>query len=117
MSNKTTPLTRVVHVKYDRFDVYVGRKMPNHENITGMTDGMFGNPIRWALDDYTQKFWLRYIDALFERLHTDRKFLAAVKALKGKRIACWCKADLLMEVHRQSVPCHADILAFVADNL
>ena len=107
--------TRVVNVRWDPFDVYIGRVMPTEERITGPTDGLFGNPYRrenFLVSGLTEhNFWVAYIDYLFDRLRRDAAFRKAVKGLKGKRLGCWCKSRVPLR------PCHGDILAFVADNL
>ena len=84
------PKTKVVNLKYKQYDVYIGRGSP------------WGNPYRIPADGNRQevialyKQWLRQQPELLRRIARD---------LRGKRLGCFCKP----------LPCHGDILAFVAD--
>jgi hypothetical protein len=82
-------MTKVVHCKRDRFDVYIGRP------------GKWGNPFSIGPDgtreEVLEKYglWILEQTALLDDLHE----------LKGKTLGCWCKPQ----------DCHGDILAFLAD--
>ena len=94
--------TRVVNLKKEACDVYIGR--PGRGE-----DGYFGNPIRRfvkcpvcgevhrdagaTLDCYKQYFW--------DRINRDPEFRRRVEALEGKRLGCFCKPN----------PCHGDVIA------
>jgi hypothetical protein len=81
----------VVHCRRDAFDVYVGRP------------SIWGNPIRLSgerprvqvVDQYRR--WLAGQPALIAR---------ARRELRGKVLGCWCAPR----------PCHADVLAAVAND-
>lgn len=100
--------TRAVNLHREPYDVYIGR--PGK----GMP-GPFGNPVRIAhpcpecgerhMDGgSTLRCYNRY---LRRRIATDADFRAAVRALHGKRLGCFCVPK----------PCHGSILAAVADEL
>ena len=108
--------TRVTNVKYHRFDVYVGQRMPRELYRTGETDGVFGNKFH-HLKDFDSNGWRAwvkpYVDYLFARLQTEPKFFAAVQGLHGKALGCWCKNVDLESPHQPL--CHGDILKHVTD--
>lgn len=80
--------TKVVNLRKERYDVYIGRPGP------------FGNPYKvdrlgraGALERYRQHF--------HDRLHSDKGFAAAVESLRGKTLGCFCKPQ----------ECHGDVIA------
>jgi hypothetical protein len=83
-------MTKVVHCKKDKFDVYIGRP------------SSWGNPFKIGRDgdraEVLEKYrtWLRNQPVLLERARTE---------LKDKILGCWCKP----------ATCHGDVLARVAD--
>lgn len=76
--------------------VYVGR------------GSKWGNPFPFAHQAYLGKAWAR--DAYAHWLTTTMKGMALLRAhlheLRGKHLACWCKAG---------EPCHADVLIALAN--
>ena len=94
--------TRVVNMKDDGYDVYIGRA--GHGE-----DGYWGNPVRlyeqcsWCDDIHitkgsTLKCFKLYFD---KRLEEDPEFKRRTIKLKGKVLGCFCKPD----------KCHGDIIA------
>jgi hypothetical protein len=84
-------VTKVVHCKKSRYDVYIGRP------------SMWGNPFRIGRDGTRSEViekYRRYVlgsDRLMSQLHT----------LRGKTLGCWCSP----------LPCHGDVLATLADSI
>ena len=75
---------KVVHVRRDEYDVYVGRPTK------------WGNPFR--LESEGQR---AQVIADYEKwLDTQPELLAALPELRGKVLACWCAPKA----------CHADVL-------
>ena len=85
--------TRVVNIRQEDYDVYIGRAG------RGM-DGYFGNPFRiepgMARGDTLKK----YREYFYDRLRTDIEFRNRIHALQGKTLGCFCKP----------YPCHGDII-------
>jgi hypothetical protein len=85
--------TRVVHCKYDEFDVLIDRRTK------------YGNPFIIGRDgtraDVIKKHTLWF--------PTQPHLMASVHELKGLRIGCWCKLP------GNPQPCHGDFLAYLAD--
>jgi hypothetical protein len=93
--------TRVVHLKFEPYDVYIGRAGKGQ-------DGYFGNPYR--IGGYCERCELLLPKAehavrcfkhyFLERLQTDPSFKVAVLSLEGKALGCFCKPG----------PCHGDVI-------
>jgi hypothetical protein len=98
----TTQKTRVVNMRHEPFDVYIGRPGRGER-------GVFGNPYRvGATCTRCGKFHATAGDTLpcyeayvFERLEKDRDFASAFFELEGKTLGCFCKPG----------PCHGDVIA------
>lgn len=82
----------VVNLKIDEYDVYIGRA--GHGK-----DGYFGNPYRAIPGDPGATIPM-FEEYARKRLKTDPEYRERVKALKGKRLGCFCKPR----------PCHGDVL-------
>jgi hypothetical protein len=87
------PITRVVNRKLTSdYDVYIGRGSP------------FGNPFAISRsEDGPDRADVieRYRDYFFEKMESDPTFRTSVLALRGLRLACYCKPEA----------CHGDIIA------
>jgi hypothetical protein len=93
--------TRVVNLRKEPFDVYIGRA--GHGQ-----DGYFGNP--YAVNHTCGRcgeFHDKPLTTLFcfkayfeERVATDPEFRARVLSLKGKTLGCFCKPKA----------CHGDLI-------
>jgi hypothetical protein len=95
-------LTRVVNLRRDPYDVYIGRAGKGH-------DGYFGNPhavgqacTRCRTTHGTGASTLPCFTLYFQhRLGTDAEFRARVLALRGKVLGCFCHPN----------PCHGNVIA------
>lgn len=82
-------MTRVVHCKRERHDVYIGRP------------SKWGNPFVIGKDGDRDEVIRKYR----EWIKTQPELLAALPELKGKALGCWCSPRA----------CHGDVLAELAD--
>lgn len=89
--------TTVVNLKYEPYDVYIGRAGQGE-------DGYFGNPFKALTRTEAIKLFKRYFH---ERLANDFTFSKRVRALRGKRLGCFCKP----------LPCHGNVIAEYLNNL
>jgi hypothetical protein len=89
-------MTRVVHCKREKFDVYIGRpsKWGNPFKLAKATDAAEDRTLR---ADLLVKYetWLRQQPAL----------MSSLGELRGKTLGCWCAPRL----------CHGDVLARLAE--
>jgi hypothetical protein len=86
--------TKVVNIRYEEYDVYIGRKGRGH-------DGYFGNPFVLQIGEQRGSSLEKYRVYFYERLETDPEFRRRIHELKGKTLGCFCKP----------YPCHGDIIA------
>lgn len=86
-------MTRVVNLRHEQFDVYIGRAGKGQ-------DGYFGNPIRLGGEDQRVQVLKEYEDYFLKRLLSDLTFRQRVYGLKGKTLGCFCKPKL----------CHGDVI-------
>jgi hypothetical protein len=82
-------MTRVVHCKKEKYDVYIGRP------------SIFGNPFSIGKDGNRKEVIAKFGVYFFKRIMTDENFYHSVSELKGKILGCWCKPE----------DCHGDIIA------
>lgn len=85
--------TKVVNVNRHDYDVYIGRP------------SQFGNPFVIGKDGDRVAVIKKYRMWFDARVKCDAKFRAAVIALRGKRIGCYCAPAL----------CHGMVLAEYAE--
>lgn len=85
-------VTKVVHCKKEKYDVYGGRP------------GKFGNPYTNIRDKKTAAEFV--VDTVDEAIEKCREYIMAspelikeIEGLKGETIGCWCKPK----------PCHCSI--------
>jgi len=81
-------MTKVVHCKKEKYDVYIGRP------------SIFGNPFTIGKDGDREKVINLFRSYFYNRLDYDIDFKTEVEKLKGKILACWCKPEA----------CHGDII-------
>lgn len=102
----TASKTRVVNMRREPFDVYIGRPGRGER-------GTFGNPYRvGATCERCGKFHATagetlpcYEAYLLERLEQDAKFCSEFFALEGKTLGCFCKPGPLPRgCYRQGDP-------------
>ena len=85
--------TRVVNIRKETCDVYIGRAGCGK-------DGYFGNPFRLEATMAKGSTLGRYRKYFYHRLSTDKEFRKRIGNLQGKTLGCFCKPD----------PCHGDII-------
>jgi hypothetical protein len=86
--------TKVVNMKYEEFDVYIGRAGRGQ-------DGYFGNPFVLQVGEARGSSLEKYRVYFHDRLKTDPEFRKRTLELKGKTLGCFCKP----------YPSHGDIIA------
>lgn len=91
--------TRVVNLRQERYDVYIGRAGKGQ-------DGYFGNPFPLAHGEPRGASLEKYRAYFYKRLETDPEFKRRIHELKGKTLGCFCKP----------YPCHGDIIAEYLDS-
>lgn len=87
------PETRVVNMRKEAFDVYIGRGRGSP----------WGNPYSHRAGTLAKYVVLTPGEAItrYEAyLRNTPELLARLHELKGKRLGCWCKPN----------PCHGDVL-------
>lgn len=89
--------TRVVHVRKESFDIYIGR------NFAEFPASDWSNPYHEGPDGTREEV----IEKFEQMLMRSPRLLARIKELKDKTLGCWCKPKA----------CHGDVLARLADQL
>ena len=86
-------MSRVVHCKRERYDVYIGRP------------SKWGNP--FAIGEFQGQYRTReqVILAYEQWLKKQTNLLLELPALRGKVLGCWCHPK----------PCHGDVLIRLAN--
>lgn len=84
-------MTRVVNLRKEPYDVYIGRMGRGH-------DGYFGNP--YSVNAYGAQAMVRYETYFWNRLNSDAEFTRRIEELRGKVLGCFCKPK----------PCHGDVI-------
>jgi hypothetical protein len=82
--------SRVVHIKREPYDVYVGRP------------SRWGNPFTVGRDAHTREDAIKKYEAY---ILAHPKLMAALPDLRGKVLGCWCAPK----------PCHGDVLLRLAN--
>ena len=75
---------RVVNVKRERYDIYIGRP------------SKWGNPFIIGKDGSRAEVVAKYAGWI----RCQPKLLSQIEELRGKVLGCWCKPE----------PCHGDVL-------
>lgn len=91
--------TRVVNVRTEEYDVYIGRANPRY----GLKRSKWANPFRLKSEAERPAMIERYR----EWIMNQPDLLARIHELRGKRLGCWCAPK----------PCHGDVLAELADRM
>lgn len=91
--------TKVVNIRTDSYDVYIGRA--GHGQ-----DGYFGNPFKLKPGMDRGSTLNSYSAYFHNRLTSDPEFRRRVQELKGKTLGCFCKPH----------PCHGDIIKDYLDH-
>lgn len=89
-------MTRVVNLRKEKYDVYIGRAGKEQE-------GYFGNPFSSGTREQNIADFRIYFE---NRLWNDPEFRVKVIGLKGKRLGCFCKPKA----------CHGDVIVEFIEN-
>jgi hypothetical protein len=81
--------TRVVHIRKEPYDVYIGRP------------SKWGNPFKIGPDGTREDVIRKYHAWVLRQPH----LMSSLHELRGKRLGCFCKPQA----------CHGDVLAALAD--
>jgi hypothetical protein len=92
-----TPTTRVVHLRREPYDIYIGREMPRY----GLKRSKWFNPYKIGKDGTRERVLVKYEQ--WVRSHPD--LMTHLPELRGKVLGCWCSPK----------PCHGDVLARLAN--
>ena len=87
--------TKVVHVMYDWYDVYIGRKHPL------FPASKWACPFHIGKDGSRYEVMCKYEDYI----RNNPILMSEINELKGKSLGCWCKHP-----DRPNKMCHGDIL-------
>lgn len=90
--------TRIVNIRTDDYDMYIGRR--GHGK-----DGYFGNPFYLSNESERAKILLQYKQYFYHRIKNDAEFKLRISELKDKILGCFCSPK----------PCHGDIIAKYLD--
>jgi len=96
--------TKVVNLRFDKYDVYIGR-------AGNGKDGYFGNPFVLEKEGDRKEVLEKYKKYFYERLEKDAEFKRRVLELKGKILGCFCKKP-----DNKDILCHGDIIKEYLDN-
>jgi hypothetical protein len=77
-------VTKVVHCKKEKYDIYIGRP------------SKWGNPFKIGKDGTREEVIEKYWNYILK----NKKLLSELNELEGKVLGCWCKPE----------KCHGDIL-------
>lgn len=86
-------MIRVVNIRNERYDVYIGRKGKGE-------DGFFGNPFQIGRDGDRNEVIRFYRDWFLQKVEKDMVFRQEILELKGKVLGCFCKPEA----------CHGDVI-------
>lgn len=89
--------TRVVHVRKESFDIYIGR------SFMEFPESIWHNPFK-VEPGCGRKC---VIEKYRQYLLSNPDLLARLKEVRGKTLGCWCKPK----------DCHGDVIAELADQL
>ena len=92
--------TRVVNIRKEAYDVYIGRAGKGQ-------DGYFGNPFRLKQDMIRGGTLAGFREYFYRRLVNDAEYRRRVHELQGKTLGCFCKPH----------PCHGDIIKEYLDRM
>lgn len=95
-------MTRVVRVKEEKYDVYIGRSgaIVEPDVMQKLTYGYFGNPFRIGPDGTREEVIEKYRAWFKMRIKNDSEFRKRIEELRGKTLGCFCKP----------LACHGDVI-------
>lgn len=86
--------TKVVNIRTEACDVYIGR------------GSIFGNMFKLNRDGNREEVIAKYKEYFYHKVNIDAEFRAAVLSLRGKRLGCYCKP----------LACHGDVIVEYLNN-
>jgi hypothetical protein len=86
-------LTKVVNLRKEVYDVYIGRRGKGF-------DGYFGNPFVIGQDGNRKEVLEKYRKYFYDRIEKDPEFKKQIQNLKEKALGCFCVPQ----------SCHGDII-------
>jgi hypothetical protein len=102
-------MTRVVHCKKAKYDVYIGRgRCPQ----TGYF-GSWGNPFEIGKDGTREEVIGKYREWILQQ----PKLLEMLPQLKDKVLGCWCVSSGYLTAEDKPWVCHGQVLAELCDKL
>lgn len=104
--------TEVVNLRSEKCDVKICRTKDNRIP-KAPENGCFGNPffLKNVNDEVERAEVIRKYKIYFlEKVESDLDFRAAVLALRGKKIGCFCKQP------NKEVACHGDVIVEWLEN-
>jgi|SRR6185503_4208375 len=91
-------MTKVVNIRKEQCDVYIGRPGANGK-------GEFGNP--FPIDSSGREMCIaRFRNYFYKRINSDSAFKDKVLKLSGKTLGCFCKP----------LSCHGDVIKEYLDS-
>lgn len=96
--------TRVVNVRQEPCDVYIGRGSRGEIPTSVGLKGYFGNPFVLKNQDdpaERERVLIEYRAWFLKRVQENSVFAAAIEGLKGKSLGCFCSPR----------ECHGDVIA------
>lgn len=99
--------TTVVHVRREKFDVYIGRQSPRG-------DGYFGNPYVKKARQPLPVVLVKYREHFANKIKTDKEFHKRCLELRGKVLGCYCKPE---DGFNGRLLCHGQIIAGWVDGI
>jgi len=84
-------MTRIVHCKKEKYDVYIGR------------GSIWGNPFRIGVDGTREEVVHKYLDWILDQPNLMKQ----MHTLRDKVLGCWCAPKI----------CHGDALVIVLEEL
>jgi hypothetical protein len=84
--------TQVVNVKASEFDIYIGRAATRASDPRCHEESPFANPFMIGRDGDRAQVIQKYREHLLACVEQDpATWIPRLRALKGKRLGCWCK--------------------------
>jgi len=87
---------------------------PREGDVFIARPSIFGSPFKVGDDGTHDEVLVKYQAYFLDRLVKDEAFRVTVDALKGKRLACWCRPP---EGFKGRVLCHGQFLVAFLDNI
>ncbi|MGE3267106.1 MAG: DUF4326 domain-containing protein [Chloroflexota bacterium] len=103
-------MTTVIHVRDMRpGDIYIGRSSPGQR----LAGSRWANPYRIRPDQPRDAVIALYLEYVLSR----PELMAALRELRGKRLACWCAPRGQALTADDPFVCHGQVLASLIDRM